>query len=152
MGKCSEATSIDIASGSGEEKTRVSAAFQLDFSGPQTSCGFPGCLLDSYHDGEHQFAALKTQFPLPQQYNRTCSECGLRFAVMIEGLGEIFRTCGSPECLLSFSRKHAETIPVSCTCLQRPYPHELSVHRAVKFESRKLEWPWSLRFAPEMEA
>ena len=130
----------------------MSTLFQLDYSGPQTSCSYPGCLLDSFHEGEHQFAKLKAQFPLPQQYNRTCPECGRKFVVMIEGLGLYLSTCGSPECVLSYAHKNAANIPVVCTCSQRPYAHELSVHRAIKFESRVNRWPWSLRFAPEMEA
>ena len=42
-------------------------------------------------------------------------------------------------------------VPISCSCAQRSYPHELSIHRAIKFESREARWPWSLRFVPEME-
>ena len=38
--------------------------------------------------------------------------------------------------------------PLLCTCSQRPYPHEVSLHRAVRFESHVLRWPWSLRFLP----
>jgi hypothetical protein len=55
--------------------------------------------------------------------------------------------------------------PLSCSCVQRPYPHSLDVHRKLfeapgtyevrirwtEFESGP-RWPWSLRFAPEMEA
>lgn len=130
-----------------------SAALQLDFSGPPVPCSYPGCVAEAYHDGEHQFAAVKTQFPLPSQYNRACPECGRKFVVLIEGLGLYFSTCGSPECVLSFAHKHASAnLPVSCTCSQRLYPHELSVHRAIRFESRVWRWPWSLRAAPEMEA
>jgi hypothetical protein len=47
---------------------------------------------------------------------------------------------------------HREILqPVLCSCGQRSYPHELSIHRAIKFESREARWPWSLRFVPEME-
>jgi hypothetical protein len=129
----------------------MSAAFQLDFTGPQTSCGYPGCVASAFHDGNHQFAALKTQFPLLSQYNRTCSECGRRFVVLITGLERGFRTCGSQECVMSLAKREAPTLPVTCNCSQRSYPHELSIHRAVKFESREARWPWSLRFVPEME-
>lgn len=38
--------------------------------------------------------------------------------------------------------------PLLCRCPQRPYPHELSVHRELRSEwwahKRDLAWPWSL--------
>jgi hypothetical protein len=146
----------------------VSAAFQLDFTGPATACDYPGCLLHAFHEGDHQFAALKTQFPLVSQYNRTCAECGVRFVVMGDATGLPIHTCGAEKCLLSFARKHSANLPVTCTCAQRPYPHELSIHKkiglerpgvyydyydtAVRFAEKEMRWPWTLRFAPEMEA
>jgi hypothetical protein len=33
----------------------MSAAFTLDFSGPETPCDFPGCVLGSFHEGDHEF-------------------------------------------------------------------------------------------------
>ena len=116
----------------------MSAAFQLDFSGPAVRCSYPGCVADSFHDGEHQFALVKTQFPLPAQYNRTCPECGIRFVVLFEGLGAYFHTCGQAQCLVNFARKHAPNLPVSCPCAQRAYPHEVSMCDSVaEVESTK---------------
>jgi hypothetical protein len=51
-----------------------------------------------------------------------------------------------------------------CRCLQRPYPHELSVHNKefespgtyetwdlrIRFAPEGMRWPWTLRFAPRM--
>ena len=35
-----------------------------------------------------------------------------------------------------------------CTCLQRPYPHDLGIHQSLKRESynaqKRFSWPWSL--------
>lgn len=56
-------------------------------------------------------------------------------------------------------------VPISCSCAQRPYPHNLSAHRKlfeapgtyeaydlrIRFAPEGMRWPWSLRFAPEME-
>jgi hypothetical protein len=145
----------------------MSAAFQLDFTGPQTPCDFPGCVLDAYHDGDHQRPAPKPQFPLPSQYNHVCLVCHSRFVVMGEKPGMDFRTCGSQECLLALAKHEAKQLPVTCTCAQRPYPHELSVHskigverpgvyldyydNAIRFGPEGMRWPWSLRYAPNMD-
>lgn len=127
----------------------MSAAFQLDFSGPPVPCSYPGCVAEAYHEGDHQFA-LKPGL-IAWTYDRHCVVCGVSFTVLGAEKAQIFDTCGSQECVLHYSRKHAPTLPVSCNCAQRDYAHELSVHKAIKFESRLLRWPWSLRFAPEME-
>ena len=56
--------------------------------------------------------------------------------------------------------------PLTCCCAQRPYPHDLSAHRKlfespgsydafeerIRFAPEGMRWPWSLRFAPHMEA
>lgn len=75
----------------------------------------------------------------------------------------IFDTCGSQECLLHYARHHAGYVPLACSCSQRPYPHELSVHtklRAetpglyydfydlpIQFAEKQMRWPWSLRLS-----
>lgn len=54
------------------------------------------------------------------------------------------------------NRRETE-VPLSCRCSQRSYPHELSIHRLVRYESRDrqnqpiLKWPWTLRFLGEMD-
>jgi len=51
----------------------------------------------------------------------------------------------------------AETIllPLTCTCLQSPHPHDLSLHRKIRDEAynprRKREWPWSLCLSERVE-
>lgn len=73
---------------------------------------------------------------------------------------------------LSQSRTGIE-LPLTCTCSQRTYPHELSAHRRIyqfeapgtyvvwnggddekriRFADEGMKWPWSLRYAPEMNA
>ena len=67
----------------------------------------------------------------------------------------IFNTCGSQECLLHFARHEATKVPLYCRCPQRHYPHELTVHKHIESYDAKgkilMRWPWSLRFAPNME-
>jgi hypothetical protein len=64
--------------------------------------------------------------------------------------------------------RHDVLVPVLCTCAQRPYSHELGVHEkiglerpgvyfdyydnAIRFAEPGMRWPWTLRFAPKMEA
>ena len=63
--------------------------------------------------------------------------------------------------------QHAPILaPLSCSCAQRPYPHDLSAHRKlfespgsydafderIRFAPEGMRWPWSLRFAQETEA
>lgn len=143
----------------------MSAAFQLDFTGPQTRCDYPGCILESFHDGDHK-RAEKT--PVAWTYDRHCVVCGVPFTVLGAEAKQIFDTCGSEACLLHYARHHVAPVPVQCTCAQRPYPHGVSVHKkighervgvycdyydfAIRFAPEGMRWPWSLRFAPDMEA
>ncbi len=145
----------------------MSDAFQLDFTGPQTRCDFPGCVRGSFHDGDHDF--------LSQQENNE------RAAAAVTSYGVGTRSYnGSPEKREMDRQREIATAryeasprqqvlqPVACTCAQRPYPHEVSVHAKArkekpgvyldyydlpcKFAPEGMRWPWSLRFAPEMEA
>jgi hypothetical protein len=142
----------------------VSAAFALDFSGPPVPCDFPGCVLDAFHDGDHQRAPKSG--PIAWTYDRHCVVCGVPFTVLGAERKQIFDTCGSQQCLQHYARHHASDVPIFCSCAQRPYPHELSVHRKLyeapggymlyedvraQFASEEMRWPWSLRFAPKME-
>jgi hypothetical protein len=48
------------------------------------------------------------------------------------------------------SRLHEPILcPLFCSCAQRPYPHDLSVHRKL-YEAPAICWPWSLRFVLEV--
>lgn len=129
----------------------MSAAFSLDFSGPQVKCDFRGCVLDAWHDGDHQFAPKEIQWT----YDRHCVVCGVPFTVLGADKAMIFDTCGSRECLLHFSRHHGFEVPLMCRCPQRPYTHEISVHSELRGESYnpklKFCWPWSLMLSPREE-
>ena len=55
--------------------------------------------------------------------------------------------------------------PLTCSCAQRPYPHDMAAHRKlfespgsydafderIRFAPEGMRWPWSLRFAPDAE-
>jgi len=51
----------------------MSAAFSLDYSGDPVPCDFKGCILEAWHDGEHQFAPKKQ---IEWSYDRHCVVCG----------------------------------------------------------------------------
>jgi hypothetical protein len=46
-------------------------------------------------------------------------------------------------------------VAVTCSCPQRSYPHELSIHSQLRIESYspklKFIWPWSLALSPRSE-
>lgn len=118
--------------------------FALEASGPPVSCDFPRCTLEAFHEGEHEFGSREIEWT----YDRHCVVCGVPFTVLGAEKSQIFDTCGSEECLLHYARRHAPNLEVMCTCPQRPYPHELSVHELIRSEwwahKRNLSWPWSL--------
>lgn len=120
------------------------SAFALDFSGPPVPCDFRGCVLEAWHDGEHQFAPKEIQW----SYDRHCVVCGVPFTVIGAERSFPAPTCGSPECLLHYSRRFGFEVPVLCRCPQRDYPHELSVHAELRSEwwahKKNICWPWSL--------
>lgn len=124
------------------------AAFALEPLGPPAPCGFPRCVLEAFHDGDHHLAPIERTVSQPVL---TCSECGAHFVIYGRVVEIERRTCGDQECLLSYARREAakQSLVVSCRCAQRPYPHELSVHAAIRYEGRAC-WPWTLRLAPEM--
>lgn len=123
----------------------MSAAFALDYSGDPVPCSFRGCILEAWHDGNHQFAAKKE---IEWSYDRHCVVCGISFIVFGADKSMTFDTCGREECLLHYARRSAFEVPLLCPCPQRPYAHELSVHTLIRSESYnpklKQVWPWSL--------
>jgi hypothetical protein len=131
----------------------VSAAFALSPSGPPTHCDYPGCTLDSFHDGEHLFA----EKPKPKTGARAfrCSECGVQCVIYGEHFYGTIHLCDSPDCLLAFCARTAEPQPIRCGCPQRPYAHDLSIHRRLRSEAYnpKLRhaYPWSLMLSPRVE-
>jgi hypothetical protein len=143
----------------------MSAAFSLDFSGDPVPCDFPGCVLDAYHDGDHSLFVPK---PPERHFQRVCKFCHNAFVVYAGAQYLPQETCGSPDCILRAAKRDPITIPVLCTCAQRPYPHEVGIHAKIRterpgayldyydsmlrFSEPGMRWPWSLRFAPNMEA
>ena len=132
----------------------MSAAFALDFSGPPVPCGYPRCILEAFHDGDHQFPKPE----LVRHFDQHCVVCGQPFAVYApEGFPkrEFNRTCGSQECLLHSALHDAEEVLVMCRCPQRTYPHELSIHAQLRQESfnpkLRFQWPWSLMLSNREE-
>lgn len=131
----------------------MSAAFTLDFTGDPVPCDFPGCILESFHAGDHEFAKNiavgKTRDDI-----RRCKVCGGGFIVYGEVVFGHARTC-SPGCLLILSMREASALSVSCNCSQRSYPHELRVHEEIRGESHnpkfRFRWPWSLMLSPRVE-
>lgn len=132
----------------------MSAAFSLDFTGPSVHCDFRGCVLDAWHEGEHKFATNPVS-AIQWHYDRHCTVCGVPFTVLGADKARIFDTCGSEECLLHFSRRNGFEIPVLCTCPQRDYAHQLSIHHELRGESYnpkfKFRWPWSLMLSQREE-
>ena len=123
------------------------AAFALEPLGPPAPCGFPGCVLAAYHDGDHQ---LKKAESRTSQHVYTCGECGTRFVIYGEVVAVEKRTCGSQACILSAASREVFSIPLGCRCAQLPYPHDVTEHKAIRYLSAPKRWPWTLRLAPEM--
>lgn len=123
----------------------MSAAFALDYSGDPAPCDFRCCILEAWHDGDHQFAPPKE---IQWQYDRHCVVCGISFIVFGADKAMTFDTCGRQECLLRYARRFGFEVALLCPCPQRPYPHELSIHTQTRQESYnpklKFVWPWSL--------
>ena len=123
-------------------------AFNLE---PQESlCGFPGCTAKAFHEGDHTFAEFAHPGPRRQPVF-TCSECGSRFVVYGEFNAIELRTCGEQACILSLSRRTMTALPIFCSCPQRRWPHEVSVHRKLRSEGNRHRWPWSLALAARLE-
>jgi hypothetical protein len=132
----------------------MSAALVLDFSGPPARCDFPRCILDAFHDGDHEFPSSAPK-PLLCQFDQHCVVCGAPFVVYGAERAQVFSTCGSPQCVLHFARHNQPDVPLLCPCLQRSYPHELHIHNQLRSESYnpklKQSWPWSLVLSPRLE-
>lgn len=85
-----------------------------------------------------------------------CVVCGRDFVVYgdVTHPGER-RTCDSARCILHLARRDPLPAPLLCTCPQRPWPHELTVHQALRRESYdprlRGRWPWSLAHSDRLE-
>ncbi len=127
--------------------------FALEPTGPQVPCDFPECTLHAFHDGDHLFA----QRPAPPQNRAHYFECAIckRQMVRYSVLPHEVDLCDSQECLQAWCARQKSTPHFVCTCPQRSYAHELSVHQNLKAESynpgRRFEWPWSLMLSERVE-
>ena len=133
----------------------MSAAFSLDYSGPQVRCDFPRCTLNAFHEGDHHLAPIQrtTQQPI-----YTCIVCGAKFVVYGQVVACERHLCGERECLELYARAEARLrgpLPITCRCPQREYPHELTVHHELHYErhnpARRFHWPWSLMLSEHIE-
>jgi hypothetical protein len=135
----------------------ASAAFRLEPSGPPAACSFPKCVLDAFHDGDHEFcceAALQSR-PRPQPVYH-CVVCGRGFIIFGDPAHPIPRTCGDQECALHLLRHDTpEFLPIICPCPQRSYRHELAIHVQLRAESYnpkvRFRYPWTLCLSPRTE-
>lgn len=127
------------------------SAFALAPSGPPAPCGFPKCILDAFHEGDHDFAPKEIQWT----YDRHCVVCGVSFTALGADKSMVIHTCGSQECLLCYARRFSFDLPQLCSCPQRDYPHELAIHAQLRQESYnpklKTLWPWSLALSRREE-
>jgi len=144
----------------------MSAAFALDFCGDPVPCDFPGCVLDAFHESDHEFlsqqelneraAAAVTSYGVDtRSYNRSAEK------------REIERQREIATARYEAAPRQEFKAPLLCPCPQRPYPHELSVHEklrlespgtytvygdeSIRFASPGMCWPWSLKLASRIE-
>jgi len=140
----------------------MTSDFKLAATGPEVPCDFPGCTLDAFHDGNHEFAHAKSAVYAHENDERLAALAGSY------GLGtrSYNRSAGKRET----DRQRAELaakmergeikfkpfdVPLACACPQRDYPHDLSIHAELRAESyhpqRRFRWPWSLVLAERVE-
>jgi hypothetical protein len=137
----------------------MSAAFALSPSGPPAPCSFPKCVLEAFHDGDHDLAPGRTNddkriaFPGPR-YGR-CVICSVKFVEYGDPAHPPSRICDKHECGLELARREAAPLPLMCACPQRPYAHELIVHTNLRREGYnpavRRRWPWSLSLSDRLE-
>jgi hypothetical protein len=69
--------------------------------------------------------------------------------------GTEFVTVSQATARYLFSEPRPYLAPLVCTCPQRPYPHELSVHAELRAEwwpyRHAPKWPWSLMLSVREE-
>lgn len=86
----------------------------------------------------------------------TCEICGARWLQYDDPAHPLDRICDSRDCLLELLRRESPAVqPLLCRCPQRPYAHELSVHKLLRRESfnpkHRYKWPWSLCLSDRVE-
>lgn len=85
-----------------------------------------------------------------------CIVCGAGFQFFADHAHPMPRTCGSRDCLMELLRRESPAQqPLLCRCPQRPFPHELSLHKLLRRESfnprHRYKWPWSLCLSDQVE-
>jgi hypothetical protein len=125
----------------------MSAAFSLDYSGDPVPCDFPGCVLDAFHAGDHEF---RSEAENNARLMGTANHYGVNTR-SYNGSAQKREMDEQRKVTTAIyeAKPRAEfTAPLSCRCPQRDYPHELSVHSLIRSEWWKKElrgsWPWSL--------
>lgn len=131
----------------------MSAAFALQPSGPPAPCSYPKCTLEAFHDGDH-LLAQKPDNPGPRYGH--CIVCGQGFKVFGDHSCPFPMLCSDEACLAHYRvRMCGGEAPLSCSCPQRPYAHDLSIHKALRSESynpeRRFVYPWSLCLSERRE-
>jgi hypothetical protein len=129
-------------------------SFSLASSGPAAPCGFPGCVLESFHDGDHDFA--KPAPPVNRGYHFRCLIC--KTPMVAYGERKMYTTdlCESEECLRAWCLISGPLdSPVMCGCPQRPYAHDVAIHAEIRREAFnpkvRCSWPWSLMLSSRVE-
>jgi hypothetical protein len=116
----------------------MSAAFALDFSGPPVPCDYPQCVLDAYHEGDHQIGV--------EVVERHFREAGV--PTKRDKNGDLLVQCSDATFDYLTGNRKPYVAPLLCSCPQREYPHDLSIHGLIRSEwwskERRTQWPWSL--------
>jgi len=104
---------------------------------------------------EKYLAARRLAVELSGNKVYRCAECGVEFVVYGATFESETRTCGKQQCIRANAVRTGAPLPLLCTCAQRSYPHELSVHGKLRGESwnreRHWKWPWSLCLSEKEE-
>ena|ERR1051326_6890991 len=102
--------------------------------------------------------AFKLTRPANHGYEFHCVVCGRHMVRYADPAMHAISPdlCDSPLCLDHWCRSQPipPQVPV-CSCSQRPYPHEITVHLQLRSESYNpklyFTWPWSLMLSDRAE-
>lgn len=85
----------------------------------------------------------------------TCTVCKQKFRVYGYHIAIQVRTCGEQACIMARAMREVIPPPIICSCPQREFPHDLSIHAELRAESynpqRRFRWPWSLAQSERVE-
>ena len=99
---------------------------------------------DVQHEAQSHFEAFRPSREI-SEFGKRALDAGIQVKVR-KGIEFVYVNDATYAYLTS---EHAVVeISLVCSCPQRPYPHELSVHAEIRSEwwahKRNLSWPWSL--------